>query len=170
MWRVALCSGLIASCGSEAGWLPDDLDEEATLSAIGDTGYARACDAFEGYLLDRWRTSTLVEVVCTAQAIEATTEAEACADQIAACVATPPPAAQAAVDAILAQASCDALDVAPGSCSSTLGALVACLDALDAEVGRVRLVATCAAAGETVEPGWDLLELPAECASLANAC
>ena len=171
---LLLSIGLASACG-EAGmqvddWVPDDIDEQATLDAIGAAGYARLCGAFSDYVHDQYRSSYLVQAVCTAEAIRSTTDAVACAASIETCLETLPPNVQAELDMILAQASCPTVGVDPDGCPSTVSSLTACLDELGGGLEDLQFGLTCAAAGQPVPPDWYLLAIPDECRQLQMGC
>jgi hypothetical protein len=167
---LAIVSASAIGCGAADPWVPDDIDEEATLAAVGDEGKTRVCAAFEDYMLDQWRDSYLVEAVCLAQAIMDNTDADACSDDAQACIETPPAEVRNAVDTILAQATCARIDVTAGGCERSVGDLVECLDDLETEIAALRLTAACAAAGQEVDPTWSLIDVPSSCRDLAEDC
>ena len=161
---------LMLGCGAADRWVPDDIDQEATLAAVGAEGKTRVCGAFEVYMLDKWRDSYLVEAVCVARAIMNNQDADACGDDAQTCIETPPAEVREGVDEILAQATCTRLDVDAGGCDRSVGELVDCLDAMEREIAALRLTGGCALAGQTVDPAWSLIDVPAICMDLAEDC
>lgn len=170
----------LAGCPSSSGngddvldptsWLPSDIDEGATLSTLGATGYARLCGAFEDYVHDTYRSMLLVKAACTAHALETTTDAVTCGAAVDECLDTLPPVVDQQLDQILAQASCSRVDIDATTCPSKVSALKACLDALGDLVDQVELSATCAAFGSPVPSDWWVVEQPAPCVTLQNGC
>ena len=168
---AALSLAALAGCGGGAdGWLPDDIDREATLAQVGSAGYARLCSAFEDYARDQYTSSYLVQAVCTAIAIETTTTAAACGEQAVACKDNPPPEALAFLDRILAQAGCATVAVEPTGCAATVAQVQQCLDDLGTEVDEIQFTLTCAAAGQMLDDTWWQIALPPACATLKTAC
>jgi hypothetical protein len=153
---------ILVGCGGgdEGG---GGLDERIT-----QTAYAQACSEAEDFLVSQYSDDYFVQALCTARAVEGNLDAAACADDLDACINTPPAEIQQGIDAILGQAGCDAFSLDPSTCSSTVGELKACLDALSDEVSSLQYTLTCAAAGQTLE-GWDVVELPVAC-SFADDC
>lgn len=147
-----------------------DGDDGASRSErLTQAAYEQACASAESFLLDQYGGSYYVQALCTAAAVESTSDAASCGDELQACLDDPPAAIQAGVDAILTQAGCDALAIDPSACSSTVGRLKDCLDALEGAVANVEYTLTCAAAGQTLE-SWDIVEFPAECQLLESDC
>lgn len=167
---VMVASVMTIGCGTADPWVPDDIDQEATLAAVGDEGKTRVCAAFEDYMLDQWRDSYLVEAVCLARAIMDNTDADACGDDAQACIETPPAEVRQGVEAILAQATCARVDVAAGGCERSVSDLVDCLDAMESEIAALRLTAGCALAGQEIDPSWSLIDVPSVCLDLAEDC
>jgi hypothetical protein len=171
---VSLSSLSLAACGSNtpdpSDWFPEDIDQDATLDALGDAGLGQVCSAFSDFVHDQYRSNYLVQAVCTAHAIRTTTDAIACADATEACLDELPPAVDAELDAILDQASCPALGVEAEGCPSTVSALKACLDALGSSITRLQFTLTCAAAGEPIPENWSELVIPASCMALQDGC
>ena len=165
---------LAAACGGGGGgsddWLPDDIDTDATLERAGDSAYRRVCSSFENYVLDIYRTSYLVEAVCTADAIATTEDAASCGDAIDTCKNTPPAEVTAAVDTILAQAGCSAVELTLPGCLAKVSDLAACLTDLEDEVKDLRFDLTCAAAGQPLDESWWRIPLPESCAQLDQEC
>jgi hypothetical protein len=172
MHRLACLTVLITACGGNnpSDWLPDDIDRDATLDAIGDAGLGQVCSAFSDFVHDQYRSSYLVQAVCTAHAIRTTTDAIACADAVDACLDELPPAVDAELDAILDQASCPALGVEAEGCPSRVSMLKTCLDDLGASIERLQFTLTCAAAGQPVPENWSELVIPASCMALQDGC
>jgi hypothetical protein len=172
MNRLVFVLIVLAACqpGESTDWVPDDIDEEATLDAIGEAGYARVCSAFSDYVHDQYRSNYLVQAVCTAEAIRTTTDAGACAATIETCLDTLPPSVQAELDAILAQASCPTVGIAPDGCSSTVSELTSCLDDLGSSLDTLQFGLTCAAAGQPVPTDWWQIVIPSSCQSLQSSC
>jgi hypothetical protein len=162
----------VAACGGDSASdkFPDDIDTDITLDQAGASGLNRICSTFEGWVRDQYSSSSLVEAVCTAQAIESTETAGDCADAVQECLDSPPAQAEALLDSILAQAGCSAIAVTAEGCASTVGKLEACLDALGDELDNVQLTLTCAAAGQPLDDGWYEIPLPAACAELQSDC
>jgi len=152
---------VLACGGSDDG---SSRSEELTQAA-----YEQACASAEGFLLDQYGGSYYVQALCTAAAVESTSDAASCGDELQACLDNPPASIQAGIDAILGQAGCDALAIDPNACRSTVGRLKDCLDALEDAVANVEYTLTCAAAGQTLE-SWDIVELPSECQLLESDC
>jgi len=171
--RLLLVCALVA-CGDDDGgggdWVPDDIDRDATLDAVGEAGYQRLCSAARDYALDQYRSSYLVEAVCTAIAIETTTTATECGDAITECIQNPPPAAVAQLDTILAQASCSTVDVEPAGCAATVSQLKECYDQLGVEVEELRFNLECQVAGQPVDDSWWRIDVPTSCSTLENMC
>lgn len=161
------CAALACSGG---GWLPADIQRSETLSALGASGYARLCSAFEDYVRDEYRSSYLIQAVCVAYGIQTTSSAQACGDTASVCVNTLPPPAESTLNAILRQASCDTIAVEPAGCAATVAELTACLDALSDKVENIKLTATCAVAGEPLADTWWRLSLPAQCQAIRSRC
>jgi len=169
---------MLPACPSSSGddtpgpssWVPSDIDEQATLEQIGSAGYARLCNAFDDYVHDTYRSQLLVKAACTAHALETTTDAAMCGEELDTCLDTLPPVVQQQLDQILAQASCTQVGIAPNGCSSKVSALKGCLDALGDLVDQVELSATCAAFGSPVPNDWWVIDEPAACAALRTGC
>lgn len=168
-FRIAFV--VMAACsGGSSDWVPADIDERQTLMQLGNAGYGRLCSAFEDYVHDQYRSSYLIKAVCTAHAIETTTDAVACGAAVDDCLDTLPPVVQTQLDQILAQASCTRVAIDASSCPSTVSRLKGCLDALGDKVDELQLAATCAAAGSPVPDSWWMISEPAECTSLQSDC
>ena len=150
--------------------MPNDLEGDATLDEVGAAGCQRLCSAARDDALDQYRSSYLVEAVCTAIAIETTTEVTACGDAITDCIQNPPAEAVAQLDAILAQASGDTVEVEPTGCAATVGQLADCCDDLGVEIQEIRFNLECQVAGQTVDDSWWRIDIPAPCAALENMC
>lgn len=150
--------------------VPPDIEENQTLDRIGSAGYAKLCSAFEDYVRDRYRSDRLLQAACTANALQTTTDAVACAAAVDMCLDMLPPAVEAQLDRILAQASCTAVAVQPTGCSSTVSQMKACLDALGTEVDRIMFALTCAAFGSPVPEAWWMIDPPPACSAIASQC
>ena len=165
---------LLAACGgtssSPGDWVPDDLEESQTLDRIGTAGYAKLCDAFEDYVRDRYRSDRLIQLACTANALQTTSDAVACGTAVDMCLDMLPPAVETQLQMILAQASCEHVAVTPGGCQSTVSQMKSCLDALGSQVDRIMLSLTCAAFGSPVPQDWWKIEPPAACDAIASQC
>lgn len=159
-----------AACGSTPDWFPSDLDRDETLARAGQAAAAKACDAFEDYLLDQYRESLFVQVACTALAIEQTEDAGACGDFAHDCIENPPAQIQSLVTTIVDGAGCGMLDYQSSGCGKTLSDLKACLDAAEDEIFELKLSITCALAGQSLPAGALDIDTPAACASIENAC
>ena len=160
--RAFFCVVLVlVACGDDSG-------NGSTTERITQAAYDQACSKAEEFLVSRYSGDYFVQALCTAAAVEGTTDAESCGQQLDDCINTPPPEIQAGIDAILAQGGCSLLSVNTATCSSTLGEIKACLDAIDGEVSSLKYTLTCAAAGQTLDD-WDLLSLPSEC-QLDSGC
>ena len=160
----------VAACGASSDWFPSDLDENETLANAGQAAAAKACDAFEDYLLDQYRESLFVEVACTALGVENTADAAACGDYVDDCIDNPPAQVTTLVTTIVDGAGCDMIDYQPSGCCKTLADLRACLDAAEGELDHLKLTITCALAGQSLPPGALTIDTPAECTSIENAC
>jgi hypothetical protein len=148
---------------------PGDVSDSLTLDEIGRSGYDRLCAQFESYLEDQYSGSHLVQAACLAFAIETSADAESCGDAVTACLDEPPPQVRVAIDGILGRAGCTASPIEPEGCRSTVGALKACLDALENEIESVTYSLTCAAFGQS-DLGWDVIDVPPACEALRSAC
>jgi len=155
---------------SKTTWVPEDIDRDATVKALGDAGYQRLCSAFEGYIRDEYRSSYLIQAVCLAHGVQTTHSAVECGYAVQQCTDTLPPAAEALLQSILAQASCSAAEANPTGCSATVAQLLACLDALEDKLAAVKFGLACAAAGEPVDPNWWRIPPPAECLAIRSIC
>ncbi len=167
---IVLAGVLASACGSAGDWFPSDVDQAATLDHAGAAVIAKVCDAFEDFIYDQYRGSLLVEIACTAQGIEESTNSAACSDFVQACIDTPPPEVEALASALLAASGCGAVDYQPSGCSKTISELRACLDAIDAEVASLKYDVVCALAGQPLPPDALAIETPAACLSIENAC
>jgi hypothetical protein len=156
--------------GSSTDWVPDDLTSGQTLDDIGDAGYQRLCSAFDDWAHDQYRSSYLIQAVCTAQGIEHTDTASACGDYVQTCIDSPPAEAEAQLDQILGQAGCAAVSAEPTGCAATVGQVQDCLDGLGAEVEAIQFTLTCAAAGQVLDPGWWMITPPAICGEISSLC
>jgi hypothetical protein len=166
---IAIASA--AACkGGASDWVPDDIDEEATLDTVGAAGLGRVCSAFSDFVHDQYRSSYLVQAVCTAHGIRTTTDAIACADAIDECLDTLPPSVEAELDSILNQASCPTVGVTAEGCSSTVSELTSCLDELGSGLDTLQFTLTCAAAGQPVPSNWWQLVVPSSCQALQTSC
>jgi hypothetical protein len=164
------CSSSPGGDDDPQSWVPSDIDQQATLDAIGAAGYAKVCGAFSDYVHDTYRSQLLVKAACTAHALQTTTDAVTCGAELDACLDTLPPVVDQQLQQILAQASCAAIGLEPDGCPSTVTALKGCLDALGDLVEQVELSATCAAFGSPVPADWWMVGEPAACATLRNGC
>ena len=170
LWATTL--GL-PGCGGDGGggdWVPDDLERDSTVDAAGDAGYDRLCAAARDYALDQYRSSYLVEAVCTALALEMTGTVTECGDAVTDCIQNPPELAVLTLDMILAQASCDTVAVEPQGCLATIGELAECYDQLGAEVEEIRFNLECQAVGMAVDDRWWRVDVPASCSTIVNMC
>lgn len=170
-FRLAVL-GFLVGCGSssQGDWVPPDIDEQQTLDRLGSAGYAKLCSAFADYVHDQYRSSYLVKAACTAHALQTTSDAVMCGEELDRCLDTLPPVVDQQLNTILAQASCSAAMIDPTTCTSKVGALKACLDALGEKVDQIELSLTCAAFGSPVPPDWWMIDEPAECAVLRSEC
>ena len=157
---IVVFSLIACACGDGEG---DDLQERITEAA-----YERACEEARNLLISQYSGDYFVQALCTAEAVEGTTNAAACGNELDACINNPPAEVRAGIDRILNQAGCNLLEVDTATCSSTLGEVKACLEAIDDEVAGLQYTLTCAAAGQTLDD-WDIVELPASC-GLASDC
>lgn len=160
----------VAACGASSDWFPSDLDENQTLARAGEAAAAKACDAFEDYLLDQYRESLFVEVACTALAVQNTADAGACGTYAHDCIEHPPAELEALVTTIVDGAGCAALDYQSSGCGKTLSELRACLDAAEGELDELKLSITCALAGQSLPPDALTIDTPAACTAIENAC
>ena len=167
LWCLAACSS--TSTPSD-DWLPSDVDENATVDAIGDAAFAKLCSAFEDYVRDTYRSNKLVQLACTANALDTTTDAVACGESIDDCLNTLPPVVEQQLDQILDQAGCSALSIAPSGCLAKVAELKGCLDALGEQIDTIELELTCAAVGSPVPDDWWMIDPPAECTSITTDC
>jgi hypothetical protein len=151
-------------------WLPSDVDVDATVDTLGAAGFAKVCGAFEDYVRDMFRSNRLIQLACTAEALETTADAAACAESIDACVEMLPPAVESQLDAILDQAGCSALAIEQAGCPSKVSQLKGCLDAMSAQLGLIKLELTCAAIGSPVPEDWWMIEPPAACTQITTDC
>jgi hypothetical protein len=156
--------------GSSSDWVPPDIDEQQTLDRLGSAGYAKLCSAFSDYVHDQYRSSYLVKAACTAHALQTTSDAVACGEELEACLSTLPPVVDQQLDSILAQASCSAAAIDPALCTSKVSALTACLDALGEQVDEIEMSLTCAAFGSPVPEDWWQIDEPAACTALRTGC
>lgn len=162
---------LIAACKSGSGdWVPDDIDEQETIDKLGAAGYAKLCSSFDDYVRDMYRSNLLVRAACTAHALETTANATECGEAVDACLDDLPPVVESQLMSILAQASCPAVEIAQGGCSSPVSALTTCLDDLGAQLDTIKLSVTCAAFGSPVPPDWWQISPPSSCSALASGC
>lgn len=169
----ALIAAVVSACssnGSSNDWVPSDIQRDQALSALGSAGYARLCSAFDDFVHDQYRSSSLVRAACMAHALETAEDAVACGEALDTCLDTLPPVVDQQLDAILAQASCGAISIDPSACPSTVSALKGCLDALGERVDQIELAATCAAFGSPVPETWWMIQAPPECTALAEDC
>jgi len=171
-FHLAVFGVFLIGCqsGSSDDWVPPDIDEQQTLDRLGSAGYAKLCSAFSDYVHDQYRSSYLVKAACTAHALETTTDAVACGEELEMCLDTLPPVVDQQLNSILAQASCSAVGIDPTTCSNKVLALKACLDAMGEKVDELELSLTCAAFGSPVPETWWMIDEPAECAALRSGC
>ncbi len=167
---LALLATPACGGGGGGGWLPDDLESSQTLDDIGDAGYQRLCSAFDDWAHDQYRSDYLVQAVCTAQGIQNTDTASACGDYVQTCIDSPPAEAEAMLDQIMSQAGCSAVAVEPSGCTATVGQVQECLDMLGAEIEAIQFTLTCAAAGQTLDPGWWQIQTPPVCTEIGSLC
>lgn len=149
---------------------PDDIDTGLTLDDLGDSAFNRLCSTFESWVRDQYASSPLAEAVCTHHAIENTETASECADSIQDCLDNPPPEAQALLNTVLTQAGCSAISVTREGCAATVGQIEDCLDALSAALDNLQLTLSCAAAGQTLDPGWYDISTPSACTAIESLC
>ncbi|MBL4632798.1 MAG: hypothetical protein JKY56_02945 [Kofleriaceae bacterium] len=154
MHKLACLAILILACGDSR---VDESKERITQAA-----YERACQEADDFLTARYSGDYFVQALCLAEAVETTGDATSCGAQLDSCINNPPPEIQAGIDGILSQAGCNLLNVDTSVCSSTLGDIRACLEAIDEEVMSLRYTLSCAAAGQSLED-WDVLSLPESC-------
>jgi hypothetical protein len=151
-------------------WLPEDISESATVDSIGDAAFAKLCGAFEDYVRDMFRSNKLIQLACTAEALDTTTDAVACGMSVDDCLNMLPPVVEAQLDQILDQAGCTALAIENTGCQSTVGALKGCLDALGEQLDLIELELTCAAVGSPVPEDWWMIDPPAACQAITTGC
>jgi len=163
---------VLAGCqsGGSHDWVPPDIDEQQTLDRLGSAGYANRCSAFSDNVHDQYRSNYLVKAACTAHALQNTSDAVMCGDELNECLDTLPPVVDSQLNQILAQASCPAAGIDPAQCSSKVSALTACLDALGEKIDAIELSLTCAAFGSPVPPSWWMIDEPSECVALRQGC
>lgn len=154
MHKLAYVALLLIGCGDTT---VDESKERITQAA-----YERACEEADDFLTARYSGDYFVQALCLADAVETTSDATSCGEQLDTCINSPPPEIQQGIDNILSQAGCTLLNVDTSSCSSTLGDIRACLDAIDEEVMGLQYTLTCAAAGQSLDD-WDVLDLPESC-------
>ena len=158
-----LCSLLVlTTCGNS------DTDLDDPQAKITAAAYAQACEEARDFLVSRYSGDYFVQALCTVAAVEGNSDAISCSEELDDCINNPPMAIQSGIDSILDQAGCSLLDVDTSTCSSTLGQIRDCLEAIDEEVSSLQYTLTCAAAGQTLE-GWDIVELPSVC-EFASDC
>ena len=168
---LVLCVGCGASSSTNPGdWVPEDIDEQATLDRIGTAGYQKLCGAFEDYVRDMYRSDRLIQAACTANALQTTADAAACGVAVDMCLDMIPPAVETQLNMILAQAKCSALGVEPTGCQSKVAQMKSCLDALGKKVDQIMFSLTCAAFGSPVPETWWKIEPPAECSAISSQC
>jgi uncharacterized protein with beta-barrel porin domain len=170
---LAAATAVLAGCDARpprGAWVPDDVALQAGLGTLGEAGYARLCSALEGYVRDTYRDSHLVQAVCLAHGVQTADTAVACGEAVQACTTSMPPAAEATLQAVLAQASCQALDMEPRGCAATVAQVKACADALEGRLDALKFGLACSAAGERVDPDWWRIRLPAACEELRTLC
>lgn len=147
-----------------------DLDPEETIDRLGAAGYAKLCSEFEDYVRETYRSNRLIQLACTAEAMQTTPDAVACGEAVDACLDTLPPAVETQLQRILDQAGCGSVAIEPAGCTSKVSQLQGCLDALGDQLDTIQLELTCAAFGSPVPPDWWRIDVPAACASLAQSC
>jgi hypothetical protein len=178
MIKTCLLVCCLAACNSASNidppdphdWVPEHIDLDATVATIGDAAYGELCNAFENYVRETYASNHLIQLVCTADAIETTSDAVACANQADACLDTLPAPVEAELQMILDQAGCNALAINQNACVAKVKELKACLDALGDEVGTLELGLTCAAFGEPVPDDWWMIPPPDECTTNTTEC
>ena len=169
--RIPLLAPLVLCAGcSNASWIPDDLDRDAALSAVGAAGYQRLCSAFDSYVREEYAGNYFVQAVCLAHGVTSTDDAQACADTVQSCTQTLPGPAESVLNQILDQASCQRLNIDPTGCSATVAQVSACLEAMESGMKNVQFELTCAAAGQSIDPNWWQVQLPAECEAIRAIC
>jgi len=151
-------------------WLPSDIDVDVTVDKLGAAGFAKLCGAFEDYVRDMFRSNRLVQLACTAEALDTTADAVACGESVGACIDMVPPAVESQLEQILDQAGCTALDITQTGCQSKVSALKGCLDALSEQLALIELEVTCAAIGSPVPDDWWMIDPPAACMAITNDC
>lgn len=152
----------LASCGNSES----DLDDpKAKITAAA---YDRACVEARDFLESQYSGNYFIQALCTAAAVEGNSDAESCGEELDDCINNPPPEIQSGIDSIVGQAGCSLIEINTLSCSSTLGEIKACLEAIDEEVSSLQYTLTCAAAGQMLD-GWNIIELPSAC-EFASDC
>ncbi len=159
MHKLAFVAILLIACGDSR---VDQSKEKITQAA-----YERVCQEADDFLTARYSGDYFVQALCLAEAVENSGDASSCGAQLDSCINNPPPEIQTGIDGILSQAGCNLLDINTSVCSSTLGEIRACLEAIDEEVMGLRYTLSCAAAGQSLE-GWDVLSLPDNCRFAAD--
>lgn len=167
--RAAWVGLLLLGC-STSRWMPSDIEQDQQLQALGEAGYQRLCSAFEGYVRDEYEASHLIQALCLAHGIQTTGTASACGDAVNACTDHLPPSAEATLQEILAQASCETVGVAPVGCAATVADIKACLDGLEDQLDEVKFSLVCTAAGQSFDPAWWHIDLPQPCLALRTIC
>ena len=161
--RPLACIVLLSfACGTDV-----DVDD-STKERITQAAYARACSEARDLLESQYSGDYFVQALCMASAVEGTSDAVTCGEELDSCINNPPAVIQEGIDSILSRAGCSLLQVDTSTCSSTLGEIKACLDAIDDEVSSLQYTLTCAAAGQSLDD-WDVLSLPSEC-QLSSDC
>ena len=74
----------VVACGDES-------DNSSTTDRITQAAYAQACNEAEDFLVSRYSGDYFVQALCTAAAVEGTTDAQTCGEQLDECINTPPP-------------------------------------------------------------------------------
>ena len=166
---LALCA--VMACGSSADdWFPADLNKSDVIATAGVAAAAKACTAFEDYLIAQYRDSLLVQVACTALGVDASMDAAACGTFVTTCVEQPPPAVEALVGSIIDATGCGGLNFQPSGCGKTLAELAACLDAAERTMRQLRATLTCSLAGQPLPADALTIVTPPECEAIEVAC
>jgi len=156
--------------GSTSDKFPDEFETNVTLDDIGQSGLNKICNTFEDWVRDMYSSSLFVQAACTASAIESTETASDCGDELQSCLDNPPSEVESLITTIRDQAGCGSLSVEATGCSATVGQIQDCLDALGDELDNIQFTLTCAAAGQTLDDGWWVIETPAACSSIETSC
>jgi len=117
-----------------------------------------------------YSASLMTQFVCVADSIDKASTASECATLVDECRNNPPASAVALLDEVLGQAGCESVTLEPSGCSLSVSRVDDCLTAVESEIDRVQFTGTCAAAGEPTDDGWWMIEVPAVCTSIDDAC